>query len=101
VPGNRNLRWTSSGHTPSTGPGPARKVAPINGYHPRQFAAWTERLKAIKEGATLLDNPIIVYGAGLKETPMSNLFLTTMDHMEVHAEHFGDSTGRIEALDLA
>jgi hypothetical protein len=32
---------------------------------------------------------------------MSNLFLTMMDRMGVHAENFGDSTGRIEGLDLA
>jgi hypothetical protein len=36
-----------------------------------------------------------------KETPMSNLFLTLMDRMGVHAEHFGDSTGRLEGLDLS
>ena len=33
-----------------------------------------------------------------KETPMCNLFLTMMDRMGVHAEHFGDSTGRLEGL---
>jgi hypothetical protein len=32
---------------------------------------------------------------------MSNLFLTMMDRMEVHAEHFGDSTGRVDGLDLS
>ena len=91
------------------------------------------KLKSIKEGdGTLLDNSMIVYGAGLadpdrhahddlptliagraggsfkpgrrivyrKETPMSNLFLSMMDRMDVHAEHFGDSTGRIDGLDL-
>jgi len=36
-----------------------------------------------------------------KETPMSNLFLTMMDRMGARAEHFGDSTGRIQGLDLA
>ncbi|MGH7247064.1 MAG: DUF1552 domain-containing protein, partial [Pseudomonadota bacterium] len=35
-----------------------------------------------------------------KETPMCNLFLTMMDRMGVHTEHFGDSTGRLEGLDL-
>ena len=33
-----------------------------------------------------------------KETPMTNLFLTLLDHMGVEAESLGDSTGR---LDLA
>lgn len=36
-----------------------------------------------------------------RETPMSNLFLTMMDNMGVKVEHFGDSTGRINGLDLA
>jgi hypothetical protein len=110
------------------------KVAQINSYHVRQFAGWVEKLKSIQEGdSTLLDNSMIVYGAGLsdgnrhlhedlptlivgkggnsfkpgrhivyrKETPMCNLFLTMMDRMGVHTEHFGDSTGPIQGLDLA
>ncbi len=36
-----------------------------------------------------------------KETPMSNLFLTMMDRMGARAEHFGDSTGRLDGLDLS
>lgn len=36
-----------------------------------------------------------------KETPMTNLFLTFMDRMGLHMEQFGDSTGRLEGLDLA
>ena len=35
-----------------------------------------------------------------KETPMCNLFLSMMDRMGVHMEHFGDSTGRLEGVDL-
>jgi len=110
------------------------KVAQINTYHLRQFAGWVEKLKSIKEGdSTLLDNSMIVYGAGLsdgnrhlhedlptlmvgrggnyfkpgrhivyrRETPMCNLFLTMMDRMGVRTEHFGDSTGPIQGLDLA
>ena len=128
----------ADGHHPCThhrrDPVLLEKVAKINSYHLQQFAAWIARLKSIQEGdATLLDNAMIVYGAGLadgdrhshedlptliagrggsffkpgrrivyrKETPMSNLFLTMMDRMEVHAEHFGDSTGRVDGLDLA
>jgi hypothetical protein len=34
-----------------------------------------------------------------KETPMCNLFLTMMDTMGSHHEHFGDSTGRVGRLD--
>lgn len=80
----------------------------------------------------LLDNSMIVHGAGLsdgnahlhedlptiimgrggnyfktgrrvvarRETPMCNLFLTMMDRMGVHTERFGDSTGRLEGLNL-
>jgi hypothetical protein len=35
-----------------------------------------------------------------RETPMCNLFLTMMDRMGVHMEHFGDSTGRVTGLDV-
>jgi hypothetical protein len=44
------------------------KVRQINSYHVQQFAAWITRLKSIKEGdSTLLDNSMIVYGAGLSD----------------------------------
>jgi hypothetical protein len=109
------------------------KVSQINEYHVKQFALWIAKMKSIKEGdRSLLDNCMIVYGAGLsdgnrhlhedlptmivgrggnyvktgrrvvyrKETPMCNLFLTMMDRMGVHMEHFGDATGRLEGLDL-
>ena len=109
------------------------KVAQINCYHLKQFAAWVEKLKSIKEGdGTLLDHSMIVYGAGLsdgnrhahedlptivlgnagktiktgrrvvyrRETPMCNLYLSMMDRMGVRMEHFGDSTGKLEGLDL-
>jgi hypothetical protein len=126
------------GHHPLTHhrnmPDLMEKVAQINCYQARQFAAWIEKMKATKEGdSSLLDNSMIVYGAGLsdgnrhlhedlptliagrggsyikpgrrivyrKETPMCNLFLTMMDRMGVPVEHFGDSSGRIEGLDLA
>ncbi|MEP6714147.1 MAG: DUF1552 domain-containing protein [Terriglobia bacterium] len=110
------------------------KVRKINEYHVKQFAGFVEKMKATKEGdRTLLDNSMLVYGAGLadgnqhlhedlptiivgkggnyiksgrrlvtrRETPMCNLYLTMMDRMGVNVEHFGDSTGRLEGLDLA
>jgi hypothetical protein len=126
------------GHHPLThhknDPALMEKVSQINVYQMKQFAGWIEKLKATKEGdSNLLDNSMIVYGAGLadgnrhlhedlptaligrggnyfkpgrrivyrKETPMCNLFLTMMDRMGVHTENFGDSTGRIEGLELA
>jgi hypothetical protein len=128
----------SDGHHPLTHhlgkPELIEKVVQINTYHVQQFAAWLEKLKAIKEGDnSLLDNSMIVYGAGLsdgnrhahedlptliagragnsikpgrrivyrKETPMTNLFLTMMDQMGVHEQHFGDSTGRVDSLTTA
>ena len=44
------------------------KVAQINCYHMQQVAKWVEKLKAVREGErTLLDNSMIVYGAGLSD----------------------------------
>jgi hypothetical protein len=110
------------------------KVRQINEYHTAQLAKWLTKLKSIKEGdGTLLDNSMIVYGAGLsdgnrhthedlptiiagsaggyfktgrrivcrRETPMCNLFLTMMDRMGLKMEFFGDSSGRLNGLDLA
>jgi len=58
------------GHHPLThhrnDPALMEKVAQINTYHVTQFAGWLDKLKSIKEGdSTLLDNSMIVYGAGL------------------------------------
>lgn len=60
------------GHHPLThhrnDPAMMEKVARINTYHMQQFAAWIEKLKSIKEGdGSLLDNSMIVYGAGLSD----------------------------------
>jgi hypothetical protein len=35
-----------------------------------------------------------------RKTPRSNLFLALMDRMDVAVKHFGDSTGRVEGLNL-
>src|SRR5689334_2775008 len=44
------------------------KVRQINEYHTAQLATWLTKLKSIKEGdRTLLDNSMIVYGAGLSD----------------------------------
>jgi hypothetical protein len=60
------------GHHPLThhrnNPEWMEKVSQINTYHMQQFAAWIEKLKASKEGdSTVLDNSMIVYGAGLSD----------------------------------
>ena len=126
------------GHHPLThhrnDPPTMEKVAQINVYHTQQLSAWISKLKSIKEGdSTMLDNSMIVYGAGLgdgnrhthedlptlvigrggksfkggrrivfrRETPIANLYLTMMDRMGVQTEHFGDSTGRLDGLNLS
>src|SRR5438270_6396765 len=126
------------GHHPCTHhqnkPDLMEKVSQINEYHTRQLAVFLEKMKATRDGdSTLLDNSMIVYGAGLsdgnrhlhedlptliagrggnyfkpgrrvvfrKETPMCNLFLTMMERMNVKMEHFGDSTGNLNGVDLA
>jgi hypothetical protein len=126
------------GHHPLThhrnDPPTMEKVAQINAYHTQQFSTWISKLKSIKEGdSTMLDNSMIVYGAGLgdgnrhthedlptlvvgrggnsfkggrrivfrRETPIANLYLTMMDRMGVQTEHFGDSTGRLDGLNLS
>jgi hypothetical protein len=125
------------GHHPLThhrnDPGMMEKVAQINHYHMTQFAQWIQKLKSTPEGdSTLLDNSMIVYGAGLsdgnrhlhhdlptailgrgagylnsgrhlvyrKETPMANLHRTLMDRMGARVDFFGDSTGKLDGLDL-
>jgi hypothetical protein len=60
------------GHHPLThhrnDPAMMEKVAQINTYHVQQLAMWLEKLKSIQEGdSNLLDNSMIVYGAGLSD----------------------------------
>ena len=44
------------------------KVTQINEYHSKQLAGWLTKLKSIPEGdSNLLDNSMIVYGAGLSD----------------------------------
>ncbi len=62
----------ADGHHPLThhrnDPEMVEKVAKINCYHVQQFAAWIEKLKSAREGdGSLLDNSMIVYGAGLSD----------------------------------
>jgi hypothetical protein len=62
----------ADGHHPLThhrnDPAMMEKVAEINCYQMQQFAAWIGKLKSIQEGdSNLLDNSMIVYGAGLSD----------------------------------
>jgi hypothetical protein len=60
------------GHHPCTHhqgkPDLMAKVTQINEYHTTQLAKWLQKLKSIPEGdSNLLDNSMIVYGAGLSD----------------------------------
>ena len=62
----------ADGHHPCTHhqgkPDLMEKVTQINEYHTKQLAGWLQNLKSIKEGdGCLLDNSMIVYGAGLSD----------------------------------
>jgi hypothetical protein len=62
----------SDGHHPCTHhqrkPDLMEKVTQINEYHTKQVAGFLTRLKETKEGdSNLLDNSMIVYGAGLSD----------------------------------
>ncbi len=111
-----------------------KKIREINRFHTQQLAHLLEKMKGIDEnGHSMLDNSMIVYGAGISDgdrhnhddlpillagrgagtvkqgehrvyeekTPMSNLFLSMLDRMNLPNEkvdQFGDSTGRLERL---
>jgi Protein of unknown function (DUF1552) len=60
------------GHHPLTHhrnlPDLMEKVSQINAYHMQQFSQWVTKLKATRDGdRSLLDNSMIVYGAGLSD----------------------------------
>jgi len=62
----------ADGHHPLTHHGGRReqlaKVTQINEYHTTNFAAWLDKLSGLKEGnGRLLDNLMLVYGAGLSD----------------------------------
>jgi hypothetical protein len=103
----------------------------IDRFHTEQLAYMLTKMASINEaGGTLLDNSVIVYGAGIsdgdrhnhndlpilvagraggrikqgqhvtfdRETPMSNLLLSVLDSVGVHAEKLGDSSGKVQQL---
>lgn len=100
----------------------------INKFHVEQLAFILKRLNSIKEGdKTLLENSMIVYGAGIcdgdrhnhddlpillagnaggkiqrggsidlpNNTPMTNLFLTMADKLNITLDKIGDSSGKL------
>ena len=103
----------------------------INNFHVSQLAYILNKMDSIKEGdRTLLDNSMVVYGAGIcdgdrhnhddlpvllaglgggkiksgqhlkfnSNTPMTNLFLSMADKMNIPVENIGDSTGKLIQL---
>ena len=104
------------------------KLTRINTYHWEQIAYWFKRMSETKEGdKSLLDSTLVLAGASLadpnrhdhrnlpvivggglvvgnrhvvveKDTPMTNMMLTAMDTLGVHADKLGDSTGRLTSL---
>ena len=103
----------------------------INNFHVTQLAYILNKMDSIKEGdRTLLDNSMVVYGAGIcdadrhnhddlplllaglgggkiksgrhlkfdSSTPMTNLFLSMADKINIPVESIGDSTGKLIQL---
>src|ERR1035441_8052703 len=84
----------SDGHHPLTHhrnqPDLMEKVRKINEYHVQQFAGFVEKMKSTKEGdRSLLDNCMIVYGAGLSD---GNAHL----HEDLHTLLVGRGGGTIK-----
>ncbi len=102
------------------------KLTKINEYHVQLFSAFVDRLKNTEDGdGTLLDNSMIIYGAGMadsnahgsedlpillagggagtggrhvrydKGTPLANLHLSLLDRLGVPLDKLGHSTGRL------
>lgn len=103
-------------------------IAKIDHFYLEEYARFLTELKNIKEGSgNLLDNTMIVYGAGIGDgnrhnhndlplilagggagtlkpgrytrvqegTPMTNLYLSMLDRMQVKARRVGDSNGML------
>ncbi len=104
------------------------KLAKIQAYHSTVFAKFLDKLAAMQDGEkSVLDNSIITYGSNMgnsnqhnhyllptalfggrikggqhivppEHAPLANVHLTILDRVNVQAESFGDSTGRISEL---
>jgi hypothetical protein len=102
------------------------KYAKLGVHQAQLFAAFLQKLQDTPEGdGTLLDHSLFLYGAGLSnpnthahvdlpllvvggrldggrhviskgQVPMTNLLLSLLDKVGVHADTLGDSTGRID-----
>ncbi len=109
-------------------PGKQAKISKINHYHVSLFAHLIKKLHAVTEGdGTLLDNCMVMYGSGIgdgnrhnqpiillgrgqgaivpgrhlkypRNTPLTNLYVSMLDRMQVPVSQFGDSDGKL--LDL-
>ncbi len=107
-------------------PAKLAKLTKINQYHVQLFAKFLERLAATPDGdATLLDNAMIVYGAGMadsnthgsenlpillagggagkggqhirypEDTPLANLHVSLLDKLGVPVDSLGHANGKL------
>ena len=107
-------------------PAKLAKLTKINQYHVQLFAEFLERLAATPDGdGTLLDNAMIVYGAGMadsnahasqnlpillagggagtgghhirypEDTPLANLHVSLLDKLGVPVDSLGHATGKL------
>jgi len=104
------------------------RLTKINTFHMDQVAYYLKRMSETKDGEnSLLDSTLVLAGASLadpnnhdhrnlpvlvagglikgnrhvvveKDTPMTNMMLSLMDTLGVHADNLGDSTGRLSSF---
>ena len=102
------------------------KLTRINTYHVDLFSNFLKKLAATPDGdGTLLDHTMVLYGCGISDsnqhlhdnlpvlvagggiqgnrhlyypenTPVTNLYLSMLDKMDVHADQLGDSNNKLE-----
>ena len=100
------------------------KVTQIDILHTKMLAYYLDKLRSTADGdGSLLDHSMIVYGSALSDgnvhihnnipalllgagangrhirypvdTPITNLYLTLLDRLQVPVDRLGDSTGRL------
>ncbi len=102
------------------------KLTKINAYHVSLFSNFLQKLATTPDGdGSLLDHSMVLYGCGISDsnrhlhdnlpvlvagggiagnrhlyypanTPVTNLYLSLLDRMDVHADQLGDSNNKLE-----
>ncbi len=102
------------------------KLTKINTFHVDLFSNFLKKLSTTQDGdGTLLDHSMVLYGCGISDsnrhlhdnlpvlvagggipgnrhlyypenTPVTNLYLSLLDKMDVHADQLGDSNNKLE-----